>query len=292
MAEIIHSRLYSLPIQKPVMILLLAVAVLGQVGCGTIDVKSRWRDFPVAVDGKSDDWGDALVYFKDTDVALGVANDEHDLFLCLQAGSDRGQVPFMARGLVLWIDAKGGKAKDFGLRFPLGIDLRSAREIPGNAEDQAQAQTRRREALAQSRDELEIIGPGDMEPRRIRIADIKGFEIAARTTAGRFVYEIRIPLAAGEEAMFAIGSTPGKKIGLGLEIPESGSSYRRPGMGGRGGMGGGMRGGRGGMMGGRMGGRGGAGLQNFKIWADVKLAASAGRVSAARPSLSSRPQPD
>ena len=94
------------------------------------------------------------------------------------------------------------------------------------------------------------------------------------------------------EAMFAIGSTPGKKIGLGLEIPESGSSYRRPGMGGRGGMGGGMRGGRGGMMGGRMGGRGGAGLQNFKIWADVKLAASAGRVSAARPSLSSRPQPD
>ena len=282
---------------KPVMILLFAAAVLGQVGCGTIDVESRWRDFSIAIDGKSDDWGDALVYFKDTDVALGVANDGNDLFLCLQAGSDRRQVPFMARGLILWVDAKGGKAKTFGIRFPLGIDLRSAREIPVNAEDQAQAQARRREALAQSRDELEIIGAGDVEPQRIRIADIKGFEIAARMTAGRFVYEIRIPLAAGEEAMFAVGSKPGKTIGLGLEIPESGSPSGRPGMGGRGrggmgGMGGGTRGGLGGRMGGRMGGRGGAGLQNFKNWADVKLAASAGRVSSARPSISSRPRPD
>lgn len=282
--------------KKSVLIFLLAAAVLGQVACGTIDVKSRWRDFPIAIDGKSQDWGDALVYFKDTGLALGVANDEHDLFLCFQAESDRGQVPFMARGLVLWIDAKGGKSRDFGIRFPLGIDLQSAREIPANADDRAQVQARRREALAQSRDEFEIVGPGEAEPRRFRIGDIQGFEIAAKMTAGRFVYEIRIPLAAAEGAMFAVGTAPGKKIGLGLEIPESDSPYGRRGMGGRGrggmgGMGGGMRGG----MGGRIGGGGvgrGAGLQNFKIWADVQLAAAAGRVSSARPSISSRPQPD
>jgi hypothetical protein len=281
--------------RKSIMVFLLAAAALSQVSCGTIDVKSRWRDFPITVDGRSEDWGDALVRFKDVDVALGVANDENAVFVCLEAGNGGQPVPFMARGLVLWVDAKGGKRTEYGIRFPLGIDPQAAREIAVNPEDRARAQARRREAMAQSRDEIEIIGLGDVEPRRLKIADIKGLEIAARTTAGRFVYEVRIPLAADETATFSIGSAPGKKIGLGLEIPESGSANFRPGMGGRGrggmgGMGGGMRGGMGGRMGGRMSGRG-AGLQNFKIWARVQLASEPGTSISAGPSSYSKRRP-
>jgi hypothetical protein len=170
------------------------------------------------------------------------------------------------------------------------------RRNPVDPEDRAAAQAHRREMMAETRDEVEIIGPGDVEPRRVKISDLKGLEISAKNAGGRFVYEVRIPLSALDDLPFAVGSTAGRKIGLGLEIPESDSTYRRPGMGSRGG--GGFGGMRGGMMGGRMGGgRGGrgAGLQNFSVWAKVKLAAGPvaprGLISGG-PSLSSRPQPD
>ena len=276
---------------------LLAVAALSQVGCGSIDVESRWRDFPITIDGSSEDWGNTLVPFEDTDVALGVANDADSLYLCLDAGNGDRPVPFMTRGLVLWVDAKGGKSRDYGLRFPIGFDRNAVHDEAVDSGDRAQA--RRREATSEMRDELEIIVPEEKEPRRVKLADLKGLEVSAKTINGRFVYEVRIPLAASPDATFSVGAAPGAgKIGLGLEIPESDSPYGRSGRGGRGGGGfggmgemGGMRGGMGGRTGGRMGGRGG-GLQNFKVWAYVKLAKAPGGATSAGPSPSSTRQPD
>ena len=293
-----HNAFPTPAIRRAILGLFLAAAALGHVACGSIDVDSRWRDFPIAIDGNSDDWGNALVPFEDTDVFLGVANDADSLFLCLDAGNGDRPVPFTTRGLVLWVDAKGGKSHDYGLRFPIGFDRNAVRDESVDSGDQAQGRTRRREARADARDELEIILPGEKEPRRVKLADLKGLEVSAKTINGRFVYEARIPLAASPDATFAVGAAPGtRKIGLGLELPESDSPYGRPGMGGRGGgfggMGGmgGMRGGMDGRMGGRTGGRGG-GLQNFKIWAYVNLAAAPGRVAAAAPSPSSTRRPD
>jgi len=287
-------------VRRAALAVLRAAAALSQAACGSIDVVSRWRDFPITIDGGSDDWGDKLVAFEDTDVFLGVANDADSLYLCLDAGNGDRPVPFMTRGLILWVDAKGGKSRDYGLRFPIGFDRTAARDQTGDPGDRSQRATRGRGAMDDARDELEIISPADKEPRRVKLADLKGMEIAAKTVDGRFVYEARIPLAAAPDATFAVGAAPGTRtIGLGLEFPESDFSYGRPGMGGGGfgGMGGGMGGRMGGGFGGGMGGRGsgrraGGGLQNFKVWAYVTLAAPPGGPPSAGLSPSSTRRPD
>jgi hypothetical protein len=117
---------------------------------------------------------------------------------------------------------------------------------------------------------IEVIGPGKDDRRRLELAYAKtvGLDVASRMSEGVLIYEIRVPLSASEAQPYAVRSTPGGTIGLGIEtgqIPRPGGRGGEgggrgggpPGGGGGGGMGGGPPGG-GGMGGG--GGRGGGGM--------------------------------
>ena len=106
---------------------------------------------------------------------------------------------------------------------------------------------------------LEVIGPGKDDRRRLELAFAKtvGLDVASRMPEGVLIYEIRVPLSASGGQPYAVRSTPGATIGLGVETGE----MPRPG--GRGGEGGGRQGGMGGGPpggGGGGGGRGGGGM--------------------------------
>ena len=113
--------------------------------------------------------------------------------------------------------------------------------------------------------------------------------LRASYSAGRLVYELRVPLIHGPHAPYALGVYPGDEIGVGFETVEFNRARMRPegggfgggmGRGGRG-FGGGL-GGRGGGLGGRGPGGGdrgarpgGAGMGDpFKFWMKLRLSAS------------------
>src|SRR5262249_44031484 len=126
--------------------------------------------------------------------------------------------------------------------------------------------------------ELEILGPRDLDRRRMTMGESGGIEVRSRRTNNVLVYEMKIPLSDNGAHPFAIGTTPGAVIGVGVEAgrnpgrmgprEESGDEGDRLG-GGYGGGGG--RGGRGGDRGGA--GRSGEQREGFKLWAKVRLAA-------------------
>ncbi len=196
---------------------------------------------------------------------LGLINDDRHLFVSLMTENPMILAQIMRQGLTLWLDPKGGKEKDFGIKFPLGRQdgERISRESLQGLDRESMIE-RFQETLI----ELEILGPGEELVEKLAVDDAKGIKVKLRAEGGLLIYEIKVPLSASEEYPYAVRAKVGNTIGVGFESPKL--EMERPG---------GMRGGGPpGGMGGRGGGRGGMpgfGLrmpEKLKIWASVQLA--------------------
>jgi hypothetical protein len=239
--------------------------------CGSVEIDSQWRTGEIVVDGKIADWQGKLWEIKDSGLSVGVLNDENSVFLCLRAADLRAAAQVFRRGLVVWLDPKGGKDKVLGIHYPLGRDGSDFEGPPGNPDSAGQdvpARPRTRANL----DEIEILGPGRDEKASLHIDELKGIRVAVSRSGGMIVYELAVPLVKGENAPYAAQSGPGKTLGIGFDAAEPDVLMPGRGMGGRmpGGIGGSRRGGfqgRGGMMG-----RGFRQNQPLKIWLKVNLA--------------------
>jgi len=265
------------------------------VGCGgSPELESKRRDREIVIDGQLDDWAGAVSYMEKENVAIGIFNDDEFLYLCLSSGEPKVRNQIMMRGMTLWLDAQGGKNKNFGIRFPLGMMESMGSEFRmltrGRESVPDQDLQKLEENFATSLAEIEILGPDKEDKRRLARKATTGIEVDAKLASGTLVYEIKIPLAKSDRYPYAIG-TADKIIGVGVETPEVNMEEMRAQMrerggmgGGRGGMGGG-RGGMGGSRGGMGGGRGGMGggrgggmpggremPEPLKAWAKVTLA--------------------
>ncbi|MFC2164656.1 hypothetical protein ACFLT2_06650 [Acidobacteriota bacterium] len=290
---------------KQVVLLLMTFGLIFlSAACGEAELSSFWKDRDIVIDGKSGDWLDALYYFEEDDVSVGFFNDSEYLYICLLAEDYSIQRQVVMQGFTLWLDATGGKEKTFGIKFPLGMVAMGRDRMPTEMSDERPDRERMeelqrerpdpemiRKAFEQTLDELEILGPGKDERKRIKIEGAEGLEIRVRNETGLLTYELKVPLQSLGENSYAIGATPGALIGVGLEVPKPDMDEMRDMMNGRGGgmtPGGGQPGGRppgggqpGGMGGGKGGGRGGKGRgggsrprmpDGLKIWAKLQLA--------------------
>jgi hypothetical protein len=253
--------------------IILLVFMIFQVGCGSYQLNSQWLDREITIDGNADEWLGAKYYFEEDQVAVGFFNDETYLYMGLMAENPMLLGQIMRQGLTLWIDPMGKKNKYFGIRFPIAGPDRQ-----GNPPTEEMGELNRVELqnrIAQSLKELEIIGPGENQAERLPLSGITGMEIAVNPSAGTLVYELKIPLAADDNNIYAVGAVPGDKISIGMLSPKldfQASSRRRPGgMSGTRGIGGRRPGG---MAGGRLPGRpGGFRMpKDLKIWASLQLA--------------------
>ena len=248
-------------------------------------IASHWREREIHIDGVNDDWEDTF-YNKDVGT-IGVVNDERYLYLSIVTSDQQRRRQFVAQGLIVWLDAKGGKKQSFGIELP------GSRVIAGDARRRGPDEPPL-DLPAPPLTYFELLGPKKDDRQRIELAVDSGIEVASGSREGALVYELKIPLAKTATEAYAIGTLPGRTIGLGLETPKpEGPQGSRPegrgdagggggfGGGGRGGYGGGRGGGRGGGYGG--GGRqgpdgGGLRAQNvkpLKIWTALQLAAMA-----------------
>ena len=252
-------------------ILLLLTFLL--VGCGNsqLELNSNWRDREITVDGKSADWRGAMLFFEDDNVSVGLLNDENFFYICMIVEDQFMRTQVMRQGFTLWFDPDGGKEKTFGIKYPLGMQASGTgmRRDEQNLERSSQAP--RRPMI-----ELEILGPGKDELKKMPIAEAKGIDIIVEFSSGMLVYELKVPLIQSEQHSYAIGAETGSSVGIGLEAPKmEKSDMRRQMSGERGGGGpsGGMRGGAGGsgMPG---GGRRSQMRKPLKIWAVVHLASN------------------
>ena len=242
------------------------------VSCEKYELKSRWRDRDIDVDGRSLDWLDILTYVEEFSVSIGIANDTDYLYICAVVENPLVRMQVLRQGLTVWFDPKGGRKKAMGLRFPLGFQ--GKREPPAEFGEEPDIEKLQRMFLM-SLNELEILGPDRKEKQRMKKAEAKGVDVAMSVSSGKLVYELRIPLIKSSDRPYAVNVQPGSSFGIGIETSsrrDMGQSPQRktggmsrpvggrnPGVGGRGGMGQMPGGGRPGMP------------RNLKLWLSVSL---------------------
>jgi hypothetical protein len=275
--------------------LLVIFTVLGFIQCKKLIVNSQWANEPIKIDGQTTEWESVLSYDEDLDVSYGIQNDDHSLYMAFVTTDQELQRQMMMRGLVLWVDADGGKEKDFGIKFPRGL---MERGMPA---------PRVMAAMRNARDggnEAEFDNFVQQNFRDLQVVDAKGqnlgiytqheakeynIQFALKCSPHRMIYELCLPLECTGRHPWSIVAP---NVGICFETPEIGSSMggMRPGpsmtdaSGGGGMRGGGGRGGRGGpgggmgdeeMVGGTPGGmgpQGGGKTKNLKVWLTATLA--------------------
>jgi hypothetical protein len=260
---------------------------------------STWGNPSATIDGRADEWS-MLDPLENTRVSIGLQNDARHLYICVASSDQARRQQLLGAGLIVWLDADGGKKRAFGIRIP-GTELQGGpaedlRRRPGTQSDTPQSSDDGRVVNTQMSvppvSYVEIVGPKDDDRRRVELAAMPSLKVARSQHEGTLVLELQIPLARNDASPHAIGTRPGQLIGLGFETPkaERPVSSRPDGSGGgRGGVGSGTRGGsKGGMGGGGRGGGMGGGRggppdreggprqrpDSLNAWTSVLLAAS------------------
>ena len=213
-------------------IVLLAAVSAAQ---GKVNLESNWRDREITIDGAMVDWQGVMTEIREG-ILVGVLNDEHFLYICVQSKDFGTSRRAMVTGLMLHLDPKGGK--EIVIQYPIGIQAMSPLE-PGGTPDREKLRRQIEEGL----DELIILG-GD-SPRLAADSGL-GIELRASGTNDEFVYELKIALWESEAHPYAVGAELGATVSLELEAIEPDREAMRARMGGGrggGGMGGGGRGG-------------------------------------------------
>ena len=230
-------------------------------------VKSRWKDQTIKIDGVAAEW--PVLTALDDNIATAAANDTQDLYLAIATSDAQRRRQLAITGLIVWLDAAGGKKETFGIRIPgSGFQMPSGR-FGGVSQPPEPPQPKITY--------IELLGPGKDDRRRLDLSAESEVTVAAAVNEGTLLYEFRLPLAAASAAQpFGIGAKMDRPVGLGLqtpklEVPQSGG---QPGGGGRGGRGGFGRGGRseGSFGGGGMRGRGPMQMKELKLWTTLALA--------------------
>jgi len=272
--------------------LLIVTAFACAVTAGTLRIESAWSAEAPAIDGRLTEWSEPLVSLGSAPLSIGVRNDGAFLYVALAANEPATRMLLGRAGFTLWWDPAGKDKKSSGITIPPtmagGPGMRGRGQFGGPPDQDGQPpsqgappqgqgsppqgqsgppqQGQERQVPAGARGlaiepigHLEVIGPGKDDRRRLELAFAKtvGLDVASRMPEGVLIYEIRVPLSASGGQPYAVRSTPGATIGLGVETGE----MPRPG--GRGGEGGGRQGGMGGGPpggGGGGGGRGGGGM--------------------------------
>jgi len=276
---------------KKILVPLPLVVLLSAAGIASEKTRftSQLRDSAIVADGDFADWYGNLQPFGEHPVSLQVLNDKDFLYLRLTASDSGTRMQIMRLGLTVWFDPSGGDKKKFGVRYPV-VEHGSG---PGGEEGERGGGHRGpgrgrggEEGMEPPHpsDRVDILGPGKDDARSLTHQALSGVDVAVREDQGVLHYELKVPLVRSDEHPYAIGTEPGRTIGLGLETGKfEQPSHEGRGGGGMPGMGGGG-GGRGGGMGGHGGGGGRGGSHGggegrgfeapkpLKAWATVSIA--------------------
>jgi hypothetical protein len=265
---------------------LLAVSLLLLGACAaTPRLDSARLDPPASTDRGLSAARDRLAPLEDCRLSVGVANDDSILYLALATGNRDLQAQILRQGFIIWFDPTGGKARTFGVQYPLGAmadafagDAPSRPRPPeGGEPDAAASRQRLAEAAEAVRGRMRIHFTEAGDAWSLAVAECRGVSLSYRVEASRLVVEMAIPLRTGPGRPYAVGADAGGAIALGFQTPMLDRKALRESMGGRGATGGPPGGGRGGPPGGGRGGPPGGMSRSDALdrWITVTLAPAA-----------------
>jgi len=230
-----------------------ALLALALGGCRQ-ELPSTWRDREITIDGKNPDWAGAEAYFSEEQgVKIGLANDDQYLYVYLATWHRQLERQVLMNGLTVWLDAKGGKGKTFGIQYPLMKTMEpgdarfgARRDIggasggpPDRRSSEGTAPSASRGAfegsspgaadadpkalaglLAGARSLLTVVSPAEGEPRAVTMPDSSGLGVEAMIDIVNrtLIYELKVPLKRLAESGVAIGAEPGRTIGIGFVV--------------------------------------------------------------------------
>ncbi len=189
------------------------------VGCGKIELNSKWRDRDITIDGIDTDWRNATMYIEKVKVAVGLCNDENYMYVSITPWDRIIQAQMMMAGFTLWFDKTGGNNKTFGVRFPLGMHDMGIPIRNGGSRSNAEKRLR---MFKESQKELEILGPGEEEACKMSIeaACVQGLHVKIGNSDGKLFYELKVPLSKNSQFPYAIEADTGDSISIGFETAE------------------------------------------------------------------------
>ena len=173
--------------------LYVCVMAVALVGCkSAMTLTSSAVDQEINIDGSEVEWVNMLQPIAEENLAIGISNDDENLYVSLVTADMRVRSKIMALGMTLWLDPSGGTGKSLGIRFPLGI-LDAG--LPLNPFTMMQDPELVEQMFNESLTELEIVRDKDEDTKRWLRSEIPGMELAASSNQGTLVYEIKIPLS-------------------------------------------------------------------------------------------------
>ena len=249
--------------------LILLLSSILSAGCGMYKIESLWRDRELiseGVDGVSE-WENAQYIFQKENVSIGIINDDNALYLRLSTHDRNLQKQLLSLGFTVWFNPKGGKKKEIGIHYPVGMQGGGMQMMQrGGSTDRGKLDEQLQKMLDTLPGEIEIRGTDKNDSFTLTTDEAKdyGIEVHIGYSRGNLMYELKMPLIKDISHPYSIGTETQQVVGIGLEsekIDMSQMSNRKgghsSGMGGRGGGGMGGKGGGGGGRGGMGGGKGG-----------------------------------
>ena len=85
-------------------------------------IPSAWRTADIQIDGNDAEWTSTLaaVPAPSAVASMSVENDATHVFVRIRTTDPATMQQIVRGGLLVWFDAKGGDAKTFGIKYPVG----------------------------------------------------------------------------------------------------------------------------------------------------------------------------
>ena len=209
---------------------LLFSTVILLTGCEIPELKSRWRDREIVIDGKESEWGNYIQYYHEkSKTIICMFNDDTYLYIKVSTPNKMMQQQLTLQGLTIWFDPECSQKKAFGIHFPIGLQNYGKNTIRLDARTRSrQDQAKLKIIIEESQNEVEILGPGLDESFTMSTADAEknGISVKIGRPKEVLVYELKVPLDKSGQHYYAIGTCIAEKIGIGFE---TGEKNRKPG---------------------------------------------------------------
>ncbi len=239
---------------------------------------SKWQENSLIIDGSKRDWENNLKYFKEQKVAVGITNDNQNLYLCLVVSGNARIMNLLRAGLTTWFKPQNSDGETFGIQYPIHNSTPVIKDF-GKYSNETDFEKRQKEIqnkLLIEQNEFLVLNEDNYPLYASPLKGENGIEVRIGLEFNQLVYELKIPLNGGKESLLKMNTASHDEIKIGfisghIEKPEKrpGSMGMSPGNQRGMGMGGGRRGG---MNSGHQHQMGNSSLQAINLWINTVIA--------------------
>lgn len=196
----------------------------------TVEIASRWKNHPIVIDGKDDDWQDSKISVGPQKIVLSLANDESYLYLYVYCWDKSLCSKMLFSGFTVWFNKDDAKNK-IGVHYPLGLkdqngfrQKETAINMSGYTaivvDKNANTQEQLLKQLNDTASKMEIIVADEPEPILHQMSFFKeyGIECMVGDSSGGLVYELKIPLVKSKSQIYGLGQSKVKSLKVSLDF--------------------------------------------------------------------------